>query len=346
MSSSMRIRSLTDSDAERWDAFVDTCPEATFFHRAGWKRVVESAFGHSCYFLYAEREGQLQGVLPLGHVRSRLFGNALISAPFGVYGGVAAASDEAREALEARACALARELRAEYLELRYDDRPRHPDWPVQSELYVTFRKRIDPDPEVNLAAVPRKQRAMIRKGVKAGLRGEIDLGVERFYPVYAQSVRNLGTPVYSKRYFELLREVFGPACEVLTVVQDRVPVAAVLSFYFRDQVLPYYGGGTAASRGVKGNDFMYWDLMRRAAERGIRVFDYGRSKVDSGSYRFKKHWGFEPQPLFYEYYLHRAKRIPSLNPNNPKYRWLIGAWKRLPLPISMWLGPHIVRNLG
>lgn len=345
MSESIQIRSLSESDGGRWDAFVEDCPEATFFHRSGWKSVVEEAFGHRCYFLYAERGGQIRGVLPLGHVRSRLFGNALISAPFGVCGGVAAIDEEARSRLEAEACDLARELDTDYLELRHKE-PRHEDWPVQKELYVNFRKTIDPDPEANLMAIPRKQRAMVRKGIKEGLHGEIDDDLDRFYPVYAESVRNLGTPVYSRRYFQLLREVFGDACEVLTVLDDRVPVAAVMSFYFRDEVLPYYGGGTAASRSVKGNDFLYWDLMRRAAERGVRTFDYGRSKVGSGSYRFKKHWGFEPEPLFYEYYLHKAREMPSLNPNNPKYRLFIDLWKRLPLSVSVWLGPHIVKNLG
>jgi FemAB-related protein (PEP-CTERM system-associated) len=336
-------------DAVLWDAFVETCPDASFFHRAGWKRVIEEAFGHRCHFLQATREDgdsrTIVGVLPLGHIRSRLFGNALISAPFAVYGGAAAVDSEAATALEQAACQLADELGVDYLELRHR-RPRHPDWPTQDALYVTFRKTIDPDPEVNMKAIPRKQRAMVRKGIKAGLVGRVEDTVDRFYPVYAESVRNLGTPVYSQRYFRLLKEEFGPDCEVLTVEKDGVPAAAVMSFYFRDEVLPYYGGGTATSRFLKANDFMYWDLMRRAGERGIRVFDYGRSKRDTGSYRFKTHWGFEPETLYYEYYLVKATAMPELNPTNPKYRLFIDLWKRMPLKLSMWLGPFIVKNLG
>lgn len=344
---SPRVKVSSMQDAAAWDRFVETCPEATFFHRAGWKRVIEQAFGHRCYFLQATREGSddIVGVLPLGHIRSLLFGNALISTPFGVYGGAAAVDDRVADALEQAACALADELGVDYLELR-QRRRRHPDWPTQSELYVTFRKAIDPDPDANLKAIPRKQRAMVRKGIKAGLVGELDQSVDRFYPAYAESVRNLGTPVFSRRYFQLLKEEFGADCELLTVVKDGTPAAAVMSFYFRDEVLPYYGGGTALSRQLAANDFMYWHLMKRAAERGLKVFDYGRSKRGTGSYRFKTHWGFEPETLYYEYYLVKADRMPELNPNNPKYRMFIDLWKRMPLKLSMILGPAIVKNLG
>jgi FemAB-related protein (PEP-CTERM system-associated) len=217
---------------------------------------------------------------------------------------------------------------------------------VHQDLYVTFRKQIDPDVEHNLLAIPRKQRAMVRKGIKAGLKSEIDNGVERFFAAYADSVHRLGTPVFPKRYFQILREVFGPDCEVMTVTHDGQLVAGVLSFYFRDEVLPYYGGGTASARDVAGNDFMYWDLMRRACERGIRVFDYGRSKRGTGSFDFKKNWGFEPQPLHYEYLLIKGKHVPEHNPLNPKYSLFIKMWQRLPLPLANLIGPHIVKSLG
>ncbi|MGH8495256.1 MAG: FemAB family XrtA/PEP-CTERM system-associated protein [Gammaproteobacteria bacterium] len=340
----MQVRLLEDAYREQWDRFVDTEPAATFFHYSGWARVIEKAFGHRTWFYYAERNGAICGILPLAHMRSRVFGNALISLPFCVYGGVVAGEDEARSRLEEAACNLARDLDVDYLECR-NLRPRRTDWPSKA-LYVTFRREIEAEAERNLQAVPRKQRAMIRKGINAGLTSQLDDSVERFYDIYSQSVRNLGTPVFAKRYFELLRAEFGDACEILTVVSDGAAVNSVMSFYFRDEVLPYYGGGTREARRVAGNDFLYWELMRRACERGVRTFDFGRSKVDSGSYRFKKHWGFEAQPLFYEYYLVRAAGLPDLSPANPKYRLLIECWKRLPLPLTRRLGPLLARNLG
>jgi FemAB-related protein (PEP-CTERM system-associated) len=340
----LRVRHLEPADFSRWDRFVSACPEATFFHRAGWKTVIERAFAHRTHFLYAEEGGLIQGVLPLAEIRSLLFGHTLVSLPFCVYGGIAAQSERARQALDETARALAEKLRVDHLEYRCLT-PQHADW-VHKELYVTFRKEIDADVERNLLDIPRKQRAMVRKGIKAGLKGEIDEGVERFFAAYAASVHRLGTPVFSKRYFQILREVFGADCEVLTVTQDGQLVASVLSFYFRDEVLPYYGGGTAAAREVAGNDFMYWDLMRRACERGIRMFDYGRSKRGTGSFDFKKNWGFEPQPLHYEYLLVKGKRVPEHNPLNPKYSVFIKLWQRLPLPVANLIGPHIVKSLG
>ena len=342
------VRRLAPGDAQtarRWDDFVYACPQATFFHRAGWQDIVAGVFRHPTYFLYAERDGAIEGVLPLAHVKSLLFGNALVSLPFAVYGGVAASGEPAATALENEAQAIARQLGVDHLELRNCER-RHADWPMQ-DLYVCFRKAIEPDVEANLLAIPRKQRAMVRKGIKNGLRSEIDGDIERFFPLYADNVLRHGTPALPRRYFRQLLETFGRDCDVLTVTdaQGRA-VSSVLSFYFRDEILPYYAGDDVAARDLAGNDFKYWELMRRACERGIKVFDYGRSKQGTGSYSFKKNGGFEPKPLYYEYRLYRRDGIPQNNPSNAKYRLFIEAWRRLPVGVANRLGPFIVRNLG
>jgi FemAB-related protein (PEP-CTERM system-associated) len=340
-----RLDAAQDALASRWDAFVLAQPDATFFHRAGWQRVIREAFRHDTYFLYAWDADRIVGVLPLAHVRSRLFGNALVSLPFAVYGGVLAASEEAGHALEAHAQTLARQLGVDHLELR-NVQPRHADWPAQ-DLYVTFRKTLATDEEANLLAIPRKQRAMVRKGIKNGLRGELDDGVDRFFALYADNVHRHGTPAMPKRYFSLLREVFGADCEVLTVTTDAGdPLSTVMSFYFRDEVLPYYAGDAVAARDLAANDFKYWELMRRACARGLRVFDYGRSKQGTGSYAFKKNWGFEPTPLHYEYCLYKRDAVPQNNPANAKYQLMIRTWRRLPIGVANWLGPFIVRSLG
>jgi FemAB-related protein (PEP-CTERM system-associated) len=338
------VRELGAADVGRWDDFVEACPQATFFHLSGWGECVRQALGHRVWHLYAEGPHGIEGVLPLGQVKSALFGNALISAPFSVYGGIAASTEAAAGALHAEAVALAERLGVDYLELR--QRESRTGEPPAKDLYVTFRKSISADPEENLKAIPRKQRAMVRKGIQAGLVGEIDTGVDRFFDMYSASVRNLGTPVLPKRWFATLAKVLGERCEVLTILGDGRPVSSVLSFYFRDEVLPYYGGGTDEARRFKANDFMYWDLMRRAAERGVRLFDYGRSKQGTGSYSFKKNWGFEPEPLHYEYHLVKARALPEINPLNPKYRLMVRTWQRLPLPISRVLGPMIARYLA
>ncbi len=345
LSAAVRVGELRPADFSRWDAFVAACGEATFFHRAGWKTVIEQAFGHRTSFFYAEVNGRIEGVLPLAEVRSFMFGHSLVSLPFCVYGGIAATSDRARRALNDAARARAEQLKVDHLEYRLRT-PVQDDW-LQKDLYVTFRKDIDPDVERNLLAIPRKQRAMVRKGIKAGLKSEIDQGVERLFAAYSDSVHRLGTPVFSKRYFEILTQVFGSDCEVLTITrEDGGLIASVMSFYFRDEVLPYYGGGTSQAREVAGNDFMYWEVMRRACERGLRVFDYGRSKRGTGSFDFKKNWGFEPQRLHYKYLLIKGKSVPDHNPLNPKYQMFIKLWQRMPLRLANAVGPHIVKSLG
>ncbi|WP_088283391.1 FemAB family XrtA/PEP-CTERM system-associated protein [Ideonella sp. A 288] len=331
--------------AQRWDAFVQACPEATFFHRAGWQGIQQRQLGHDTHFLFAESNGRIEGVLPLAHVRSVLFGNALCSLPHAVYGGVAATSPAAVAALEAEAQALARRLKVPHLELRNVQR-RHDDWPMQ-DLYVTFRKEILPEEEANMLAIPRKQRAMVRKGIKNELKSELDAGVDRFFDLYADNVHRHGTPALSKRYFQALRDEFRDDCEVLTVVApDGRPVSSVLSFLFRDEVLPYYAGDDVAARDLAGNDFKYWELMRRSCARGFKLFDYGRSKAGTGPYAFKKNWGFEPQPLHYEYCLYQRDSVPQNNPNNAKFKLLIETWRRMPIGLANWLGPFIVRSLG
>jgi FemAB-related protein (PEP-CTERM system-associated) len=345
---SLTIKCLPFDEAaasRQWDAFVLDCRQATFFHRAGWQKVVREVFKHNTYFLYAERAGEIEGVLPLAHVNSWLFGNSLVALPFAVYGGVAANSDQAVAALESEAKSIAKRLGVAHLEFR-NTTARHLDWPTQN-LYVTFRKEILAQEEANMLAIPRKQRAMVRKGIKNGLTSEIDAGVDRFFSLYADNVHRHGTPAMPKRYFEALQAEFGADCEILTVVDSAGhTLSSVLSFYFRDEVLPYYAGDDESARDLAANDFKYWELMRRACAKGLKVFDYGRSKQGTGSFAFKKNWGFEPQPLHYEYCLYKREAIPQNNPANAKYQLMIKTWRRLPIGFANWLGPFIVRNLG
>jgi len=336
---------LNLDDAARWDAFVREHPDATFFHLAGWKRVLDSAFGHKAYLLAAMRGREVRGVLPLTDLRNRLFPRALVSNAFCVYGGPLAMDAEARDRLDEAAVKLGVRLDVTHLEYRLR-RPLHDDWSRRDDLYATFRKPIGADHDANMKAIPRKQRAMVRKAIAGGLVSEIDDRVDTFYRLYAVSLRNLGTPVFARRYLRCLKDVFGEACDVLLVRHEGRPVSGVLSFYFRDEVLPYYGGGTADARALAANDFMYWEVMRRAADRGYRLFDFGRSKVGTGAYAFKKNWGFTPEPLTYEYRLIKGDAVPETNPLNPKYQYAIAAWKRLPVLIANGIGPIIGRELG
>ena len=348
---SIVCRPLDAANAPAWDAFVDALPTGTFFHRAAWASVFLSAFRHRPFYVMAEQDGAVVGVLPLVHVNTRLFGNSLMSSPFCVYGGPLAATADSAVALESYAAEVARRLGAETTEFRFRHAPPQDwltaaNWSTRSDLYVTFRKPISANDDANLKAIPRKQRAVVRKGVDRGLASVVSDQVDGLHAIYAESVRNLGTPVFSRDYFRILAQAFCGRMDVVTVLDAGVPVSAVLNFYDRDEVLPYYGGGTAAARASHANDFMYWEVMRLAAAKGSRLFDFGRSKIGTGAFAFKKNWGFTPEPLHYCYRLAPGAAIPDHNPLNPKYRFFINAWKRMPLPLANLIGPSIVRGIG
>ena len=269
------VRAFTEADDAAWDAFVASAATATFFHRSGWRTVIREAFGHRDYYLLAERNGSICGILPLFHMRSRLFGNSLTSLPFCVYGGIVATDTAAAQALRERALALTRELRADCLELRHRQR-QCPDWPAK-DLYVTFRKEISASDDENMQAIPRKQRAMIRKAIKAGLSASVDKDIDVFYSMYSESVRNLGTPVFAKRYFRLLQSTFGDAVEILVVSDGATPVSAVMSFYHQDEVLPYYGGGTQRARYGRRAEQHHGQRARRAPSGHCVVGEVGHA---------------------------------------------------------------------
>jgi FemAB-related protein (PEP-CTERM system-associated) len=339
------VRSMSPADEEAWDRFVFAAPDATFFHRAGWRHVIESVFGQRTHYLYAARGDVITGILPLVHMRSRLFGNALISTAFCMEGGPVAGDAESMAALDEAAVALMASSGASYLEYRTRQATR-PGWSVKSGLYAMFTRPLSADDKENLLAIPRKQRAVVRKTLEGSLVSAVDGDPKRFFRVYSESVRNLGTPMFPRRYFTALQRAFGADCDIVTILDGDRPVSAALNFYFRDTVMPYYGGGTVDARRNGANDFLYWEIMRRAAARGYRRFDFGRSKAGTGAFAFKKNWGFEPAWLDYEYRLKPGTEMPEKNPLNPKYALLIKAWQKLPLPVANFIGPFLIRNLG
>lgn len=343
----LEVRALRHSEQPLWESFVARSAAATFFHKCGWGRAIAEGCGHDGYNLAAWRGGRLVGILPLTHVRSRLFGNALVSVGFGVYGGIVAEDQEAGRALGTAAAKLGQQLEVGHVELRHERAPSALSWTVKAGLYATFKRAISASHDENLKAIPRKKRADLRKAIgNSQLHVDATSDVRTFFRVYAESVRNLGTPVFPLSLFEAIKREFNDAVEISAVHGPKGAVAAVMSFYFKDQVLPYFGGATPLARPLHAYDRLYWEVMRRAAERGCRVFDFGRSKRGTGSYDYKTYWGFEPTPLEYQYFPVGVAGIPDVNPLNPKYRLMIAGWKRLPLALANAIGPHIARQLG
>jgi FemAB-related protein (PEP-CTERM system-associated) len=344
------IRSYSDGDDVGWDEYVRGAVGATSCHLMSWARAVEQTWGHRPLHLCAERDGALVGVLPLFHVRSRLFSSMLVSTPGAIYGGALADNVDLRHLLVLQAKRRASELGVDYLELRdtrdVDDAGVDPEL-RRKDLYVRFERPICDDEAALMESFPKKIRYAIRQGVKnrlAAESGQAEL-LDDFYDVYATNMRNLGTPVYPKRLFaELLRQ-FPDACDILVVRNGRRVAGAALTLYFRDTVLPHYGCADARLHHTGVSSFMYWELMRRAAARGYRRFDFGRSKVGSGSWAFKRGWRMVERPLPYRYFLVRSVDVPNLSPANPKFRLMIEAWKRLPVGVTRLIGPLVVQHI-
>ncbi len=336
-----------NGEYEPWDAYILEHEKSNVFQLTAWGRAVCNSMGHDPYYIYVQKEGAIVGVLPLIHVKSKLFGNSLVSVAFAVGGGPLYDNQEVLKLLDEEAKKIADNIGVSALEYRQMERS-HTDWPLKAETYSTFRKELSSDNEENMLAIPRKQRAMVRKGIKLGLKYEIDDNVDRLYHLYATSVRNLGTPVFPKALFQGLKQEFGGNCENLIICTDKgEAISAVMSFYFKDEIIPYYGGGGVLARKYAANDFMYWSVMEHAvSSRGSKIFDFGRSKNGTGAFSFKKNWGFEPTPLEYEYYLREGNEIPEVNPLNPKYQLMIKTWRKLPLSVANFLGPFISRSLG
>lgn len=334
---------MEEEGEQAWNAAVAEMDEATFYHRFEWRKVITDHFGFQPLYLYAEDDNGISGLLPLFLVRGLLRKTALISVPLCVYGGVVARSDEVAAALENSAVQYGNKYGVAYIELRGIERISE-GW-VDNDQYATFRKPLSEMEEENLNAIPRKQRAEIRKAQTIGLITEVNRDLEPFYSVYTTSMRNLGSPVFSRRYYQSLLDVFQDQCNVLTVSKDNQPLASVLNFYFKDQVLPFYGGGYPEARPTNAFPFMYWELMRHSAARGIKLFDFGRSIRNTGAYAFKKNFGFEPQTLHYQQRLVGGKSFPDLNPDNPVYKNLITLWKKLPIPLANRLGPLVAKSI-
>jgi FemAB-related protein (PEP-CTERM system-associated) len=269
-----------------------------------------------------------------------LFGSSLVSVGFGVGGGVLALSGEAAACLTDAAVELATERRCSTIELRGGPLP--PFWRASESVYAGFARNLPGDEEAILKSIPRKQRAEVRKAMDGGLDRAVGRDLARHFAVYAASVRNLGTPVFPRRLFRAMLDEFGGDADILVIAKDGKPLSTVLSLYMNGSVYPYWGGGTAEARGARANELLYFELMKHAAARGCTRFDFGRSKVGTGAFAFKKNWGFEPQPLVYASW----GKARETNPLDPKFRLKIEAWKRLPLWAANRIGPVISKGLG
>lgn len=338
-----------DDERVRIDTWVRAQPGATPFHLPAWSIAVARACGHTSHTLIAERsDNSLAGLLPMTEISSPLFGRALVSNGFAVDGGILTTEPNAIRQLGEAAWALAQELRCPTLELRGGP-AEGTEWLRDEGNYLGFVRDLATDDDSELLAVPRKQRAEVRKSLASDL--EVTVGrdaaaARAHYAVYAQSVRNLGTPVFPARLFREVLSEFGGDADILTVKANGTPHASVLTLYFNGTAYPYWGGGTSGARSLRANDRMYFALMGHARARGCTRFDFGRSKVGTGPAAYKKNWGFAGIPLSYAKRAAAGQAPREINPLDPRYALKIAVWKKLPLWVANAVGPHIAKGLG
>lgn len=331
--------------SEPWDDFVSGHEHGTLFHDSRWARIVAGAAAHQPAHLVAEDASGIRAVLPLFEVRSRLIGKALISSPYAVYGGILARDAAAREAIVLHLRQLVAQGRYQYAELRQYG-IEVPELP-RSSLYVTFVRDLPEDPEACLEMIPRKSRATARQA-----RDRHQLTIvegwhlfDAFYELFVANKRSLGSPCFARSYFVNFFDLFPDEVVVHGVKQRGEVIATVMSFIWGDTLCAYYSGSRPEAEAVGAMNFLYWKLMEYSVQRGLKKFDFGRSRVDTGAYRFKINMGFAATPLPYAYALGLRTELPSLNPGNPKFQKAEQLFSRLPVPIVKWVGPKLMRHL-
>ncbi len=336
---------LNIKTTQNWDNYVLSHPSGTIFHLTAWKNVIEKTFNHKSTYLTVENQDKLCGIFPMFEIKSLLFGHFFISIPFAEIGGPLTDSPDIEQSLIKKASKITQSHNAQYLEIR--NRNKIPGLKTKS-LYYNFRKEIFPDHDENLKAIPRKSRAMVRNAIKKNLVSETGHHLlPEFYKILALNYHRLGTPIFPKKFFKNFLSEYKKNADILLIKTEKNELAAaVLFFIFKDQMIPYYAGSDFTFRQLGPNDFLYWELMKLAVEKKCTIFDFGRSKEGTGSFSFKKHWGFKPQPLAYQYHLAKARDIPNLSPANPKYKKKIQMWQKMPHTLTKLLGPLISKNLA
>lgn len=342
----MAVRVFNPPDRERWNRYVEESVGSSLYHHAGWRNVIEKTFGHrTCYLLSEDSHGGVNGILPLVHIRSFLFGNYIVSLPYFNYGGICADRPEVHRGLLDGAIRVARAESTGHIELR-DTRVLDDGLPVKTSK-VSMRLVLPASADDLWRSFPSKLRSQIKRpsvgGMEARIGGEEEL--ESFYRVFSINMRDLGTPVYPRRFFRNIVAEFPGSTWICAVYRGVEPVAAGMLAGFKDRLEIPWASSLRRYSAFSPNMLLYWTALKFGCERGFRVFDFGRSTAGEGTYKFKEQWGARPVPLYWYYWLRNGGPMPELSPGNPKYTAAIRIWQHLPVGLTRLLGPAIVKNL-
>ena len=339
------VKQAVDSDIPEWQRYVGENPEATFYHRSEWKNIIEKSFGHKTYYLMALDNEKTVGILPLVHIKSLVFGSIFCSMPFLNFGGVCADNSEVEITLLREAERILKSKNGDYLELRHLKQTSM-SIPCKSHK-VSMTIELNPDPEIVWNQFDRKHRSNVRRAEKNGL--EIKHGngelLPRFYEVMCRGWKELGTPMYAYSFLENIVDAMGEAIEIYIISYEGKDVAASFIGYHKDTVEGMWLSALHEYGKLQAGYVLYWEMIKRACEKGYGQFHLGRSSAEGGGEFFKKKWNATPKPLYWEYILNKSKDVPELNVDNPKYHRAIEIWKKLPPGVTAFIGPHLAKNI-
>ena len=340
----IKIVEYEDRYRERWSAFVDKTPTSTIAHRIGWEKVIQRGLGHKPKYLIALIDDSIRGILPLFLLKTLWRSKYLISLPWIDYGGVCAVDPETENRLLDEAGRIAKAENAQFVEFRSVEAVFN-NLPVLEDK-VTFLLELNKNPDIIMKSLNSKLRNQIRKAQKSELTAQFG-GIELlpdFYKIFSWKMHSLGTPVWGFTFFENILMTFPDTANIIIVKKDDEAIAGGLVLAFKDRL--YVPSAAAYRSALKycPNHALYWEVIKKGCDEGYRYFDFGRSKVDSNTFKFKKQWVPNPTQLKWQYYLNRAREMPSINPSSPKYRLFINIWTKLPLSVANYLGPKIIKN--
>lgn len=339
----MQIDEFEEEDKSEWERYVRTNNDSTFYHQFGWKKVIEETYGHESHYLVAKENKDITGIFPLFLVKNKIFGKKIISVPFAPYGGICADDLRTKNALFEEAKIIVNDLDADFLEIR--GLSGNENKLITNNSYYTLILDLNEDPELVWTKLNRKVRNATRKAMNSSLTYEMDNKYKQdFYRIFSRNMRDLGAPVHSNKFYENLLSEFPDKAGIAAVKYEDKVVGSIFLLYFKDTIISGWAASDKSYRMYNPNNIMYWESIKYGCENGFRHFDFGRSLMDSGTYRFKKPWGAETKQLHYQYYLNRMSKMPDTSQSSSKRKAFGKLWEKLPVPMANFIGPKLRKN--